>query len=90
MQISIQLGKINIDSVKINSCSFGKLSALVIKTELNNFFRAFIGPLNAYLSEKVLNVPSNFFGIFELEQLTLDYYDSYIYAGATPVFIGPT
>jgi hypothetical protein len=67
MDISIQLGKINIDSVKVNSCSFGKLSALLIKTELNNFFRAFIGPLNAYLSDKVLTVPSNFFGVFELE-----------------------
>ena len=67
MDISIQLGKINIDSVKINSCSFGRLSALTIKVELNNFFRVFIGPLNAYLSGKVITVPSNFFGIFELE-----------------------
>lgn len=88
MDVGIQLGKINIDSVKINSCSFGRLSAALIKTELNNFFRVFIGPVNSFLSARHIHVPSNYFGIFELNSLVLDYYDNFVYAGATPVFVG--
>jgi hypothetical protein len=29
-------------------------------------------------------------GLFKLEALTLAYYDDYIYAGITPIFVGPS
>ena len=37
-----------------------------------------------------LEVPSNIHGVFELHNLNLAYYDSYLYAGATPIFLAPT
>jgi len=37
-----------------------------------------------------LEVPSNIGGLFELTNLNLAYYDSYLYLGATPTFLAPT
>ena len=88
MSIGVSIDKVNINSVNILSCTFGKLSALTIKVELNNFFRIFTPSLNNFLAKHKVTFPSHFFGIFELTNLTLDYYDSYIYAGATPLFLG--
>lgn len=45
--------------------------------------------INGHLSKKPITVPHNIFGIFELHDLTLGYYDDYIYAGATPIFLAP-
>ena len=39
MTLAISLQKVNVNSVTILSCTFGKLSAPTIKVELNNFFR---------------------------------------------------
>ena len=90
MTLGIVLSKVNVDSVTILSCSFGKLSALTVKLELNNFFRIFMPSLNNFLARKTVTFPSNFFGIFSLTNLTLDYYNHYIFAGATPLFTGTT
>lgn len=88
MTLALNLSKVNIDSVTILSCTFGRLSSLVVKTELNNAFRIFMPTLNTILAKRTITFPSNFFGIFNLTNLTLDYYDHYIFAGATPLFIG--
>lgn len=90
MTLAISIQKVNVDSVTILSCTFGKLSALTIKVELNNFFRLFMPQLNNFLAKKTITFPSEFFGIFKLTNLTLDYYDHYIFAGATPLFIAPS
>lgn len=90
MTLAISLQKVNVNSVTILSCTFGKLSALTIKVELNNFFRLFTPAINNFLAKKTITFPSEFFGIFKLTNLTLDYYDHYIFAGATPLFIAPS
>ena len=41
------------------------------------------------LAKHAVTFPSNIFGIFLLSDLTLGYFDNYIYAGATPTFIAP-
>ena len=89
MAISINLGNVNVDKVTVNSCSFGKLSALTLKLELNNFFRIFTPEINHVLAKHPVEFPSNIFGIFLLSDLTLGYFNNYIYAGATPTFIPP-
>jgi len=71
------------------SCTFGKLSGLLIKTELNNGFRLFQSSINAFLARKTIPMPRNILGLFELTNLTLGYYDSYLYVGYTPVFMPP-
>jgi hypothetical protein len=46
--------------------------------------------INSYLNTVPINVPSNIAGIFELSDLTLEYFDNYVYMGATPTFIPPS
>ena len=90
MNITLNITKVNIDKVDIVSDTFGKLSALTLKLKLNNGFRIMIPLLNVFLSKFNLSIPSNIFGIFELSNLNLDYFDGYIYAGATPTFLPPS
>lgn len=87
MKISINLGNVNVDKITVNYCSFGKLSALTLKVELNNFFRIFTPVLNRKLATHLITFPSNIFGVLTLSDLTLGYFNNYIYAGFTPTFI---
>ena len=89
MTIDINIGNVNVDKITVNSCSFGKLSALALKVELNNFLRIFTPQINRMLAKHAVTFPSNIFGIFLLSDLTLGYFNNYIYAGATPTFIAP-
>ena len=89
MTASLQLATTNVDKVTVNSCTFGKLSSVLLKTELNNFFRIFTPIINADLRNNTFLVPSNF-GIMTLTALTIGYYNDYIYLGMTPVFKMPT
>jgi len=43
--------------------------------------------INQDLAANVITVPSNVFGIFMLSNLTISYYDNFIYLGFTPTFI---
>lgn len=90
MTMNMQLATTNVDKITVNSCSFGKLSALLLKTELNNFFRVFTPIINHDLQNHAFTVPSNIFGIFTLSNLTIGYYNDYLYLGMTPTFITPT
>lgn len=90
LTLTIQTTKLNVDSVDVLQCAFGRLSGVSIKLEINNGYRIFEPTLNKVLSHKEINFPSNVFGLFELRSLTLSYYDNYIYAGLTPIFIGPS
>lgn len=89
MTMNLQLATTNVDKITVNSCAFGKLSTILLKTELNNFFRVFTPIINRDLSAKTFTVPSNVAGVFELTKLTLGYYTNYLYVGFTPVFITP-
>jgi len=75
--------------VTVNSCAFGNLSALKLKLELNKGFKIARPIINDKLAAMTITVPSNIAGVFELHNLTLSYYDNYLYAGATPVFLPP-
>lgn len=90
MDVSIKIDKVNIDDVDIISATFGHLSALTIKIELNNGLRIGLPIFNKMLAKHQISIPSNIFGIFLLSDLTIGYHDDYIYAGATPTFIGPS
>ena len=90
MDISLNITRLNIDKVEVVSDTFGKLNALLIKTKLNNGFRLALPILNHVLANHQIKIPSNILGVFELSDLTLGYYDSYIFAGATPTFLPPS
>lgn len=89
MTVFMNLGTVNVDKVIINSCSFGKLSALLMRTELNNFFRLFTPVINGDLQNHPFQVPSNVFGVFVLSELTIGYFNDYLYIGMTPTFVAP-
>lgn len=41
MSLTIDVTRLNVGSVDVISCTFGKLSGLTIKLEINNGFRVF-------------------------------------------------
>jgi hypothetical protein len=61
-----------------------------LKLELNNFLRIYMPHINAWLVNTPVTIPSNIAGIFELSNLTLEYFNNYVYVGATPTFIPPS
>ena len=89
MLLGVQITQVASSTVIVNSCAFGNLSALKLKLELNNFFKVELPTINSNLQTMEISVPSNIGGIFELHNLTLGYYDNYLYAGATPIFLPP-
>ena len=88
MVVTMNLGTVNVDKITINYCSFGTLSAFTLKVELNNFFRIFTPVINRKLAKHPINFPSNIFGMFLLSDLTIGYFNDYLYLGFTPTFIG--
>ena len=90
MLVSAQITEIYSGTVVVNSCSFGRLSALKLKLELNKGFKIAQPIINSKLAGMQVSVPSNIAGVFELHNLNLSYFDSYLYAGATPIFIAPS
>ena len=90
MDVALNITKVNVDSVDVISSTVGRLSALTIKVELNNGFRIGLPFFNKVMAKHQIPIPSNIGGLFVLSNLTLGYHDNYIYAGATPTFIGPS
>jgi len=86
MTLAISITKINVGSVTVVSDTFGKLSALLIRTEINNGFRVVQPTLNAWLLTKAYTFPTHL-GVFDLHSMNLAYYDNYVYCGITPVFV---
>lgn len=89
MTLTVQLTTVNVDSVTVLRSTIGNLSAAAIKLKINNGFRIVEPTLNTFLSKKTVHFPTNVLGLFELTALTISYYNNYIYAGITPVFIEP-
>ena len=89
MTMQIVLATTNVSSVTVNSCAFGRLSALVLKTEMNNFFKVFTPIINKDLAASPITVPSNVHGIFGLSDLSIGYYNSYLYFGMQTTVIVP-
>ena len=90
MSLVIDITRINVGSVTVVSDTFGKLSSILIRTEINNGFRIVQPTLNAFLSTKPFTFPTHILGVFDLHSMNLAYYNSYLYVGVTPVFVPPT
>ena len=77
--------KLKVQTLAVNSCSFGKIGTFQLKIELNVGLAVVAGPLNKALNTLV--IPDNVMGIFQLSDLVIDYYDGFLFAGATPTFL---
>lgn len=89
MDVMLQISQVKSSDLSIPYCSFGTINAFTLKLELNNFLKLYMGHINTWLETKPIAIPSQVGGLFILSDLTIEYYDDYIYAGATPTFIGP-
>jgi len=64
MDVSLNITKVNIDSVDVISDTIGRLSALTIKLELNNGFRIGLPLFNRVLAKHQISIPSDILGLF--------------------------
>lgn len=85
----LQIAQVKSSNVSIPFCSWGSLNALKLKIELNNFLLLEMNHINNWLDTMPITIPSQVGGLFLLSDLTIEYFDNYIYAGATPTFIAP-
>lgn len=88
MVVALNIDKIKDTKVQVDSCAYGTVNAFIFKQKLNLFFTTFKVFINGWLAGLQIEVPSDIAGIFELSDLYIEYYNDYIYAGATPTFIG--
>jgi hypothetical protein len=89
MNLTLAITQLNVGKVTVLQSTIGNISPAQIKLEINNGFRVARPIINKLLADKPFAFPTEVLGLFELEALTLHYYDDYIYAGITPIFIGP-
>ena len=76
--------------VEVTHSTIGMLNPNTIRLKLNTVNQVIVTLTNVILQKFELPIPSDIFGIFQLSDLVLEYFDGYIYAGATPTFLPPT
>ena len=90
MTLAMQISTINVDKVKVNSCAFGKLNAVILKTKLNTAFLVVRPIVNSILASHDINIPTHLGKYFILSDLVLGYYNGFLFIGLTPTFVGPS
>jgi len=85
--VSGNFTQLKISDLTVNSCAFGNISAFIKKMEINAGLAVATGPINKALSSLV--VPKTVLGVFTLSDLVIQYYDGFLFCGATPTFIKP-
>lgn len=86
MTLALQLTQLNVGKVTVLECSWGKLSAASIKLKINNGFRVAKPILNKMLLAHRIHFPTHLWGLFDLKDLNLSYFEDYVLFGITPVF----
>lgn len=89
MNITLQFGRINAGHVDVLSCAWGTLNALQMKVTINNALRIALPLLNHKLVNKQIAMPTHVLGFFDLVDMTLSYFDDFLYIGITPLFVPP-
>jgi hypothetical protein len=87
MQIVPLLKTAKVNTVVVDSCAFGRLSALTLKIEINNGIRIAKPFINNFLAKKTISFPESVLdGKLTFSELTINYHDSFIGLGITPRF----
>lgn len=86
MAISVEVQNLFIGDIEIVVSKVGKLDVSDLKYYLNNAFYWGLPFFNELIADLAIVVPSELFGIFDLSDLTLTYFDHYIQMGSTPTF----
>jgi hypothetical protein len=88
--LGLNVGSLHIDSIDVVSSAVGRVSTLTLLVEINTGILVVVPFINDWLNQFEVSIPDNILGIFSLSDLYLEYFDGYIYGGATPTFIAPT
>jgi len=88
MNVTLAIQQIKSTTVQVDYCAFGTISPITFKLKLNLIFTTFKVYINKLVADRDIVIPSNIAGLFILSDLYIEYYNDYIYAGATPTFLG--
>lgn len=78
-----------LDKIEITSTTFGNLNLKLLTDLLDEGIKFGIPFFNAILAKKPITFPTKIFGLFELNDVKLTYFDNILEAGVTPTFLPP-
>lgn len=80
------LREFRLHGVEVAHSAIGLLNPNTIRLKLNTVNSVVTTLANLMLEHFSVPIPRNIAGLFELDNLNIEYFDGYIYAGATPLF----
>ena len=90
LRMSLMIGEFRLHGVEVVESRIGMLNPNTIRLKLNTVNSVIVTLTNIILQRFEVQIPNQMLGgLFHLSQLHLEYFDGYIYAGVTPVFMPP-
>ena len=90
LRMSLMLGEFRLHGVEVVDSRIGMLNPNTIRLKLNTVNSVIVTLTNIILQSFEVPLPNNVLGgLFHLSQLHLEYFDGYIYAGVTPMYVPP-
>ena len=88
--MSMMIGEFRLHGVEVVQSKIGMLNPNTIRLKLNTVNSVIVTLTNIILQQFEIQIPNTMLGgLFGLSQLHLEYFDGYIYAGVTPIYIPP-
>ena len=88
--MSLMIGEFRLHGVEVVESRIGMLNPNTIRLKLNTVNSVIVTLSNIILQRFEVQIPNTLLnGLFHLSQLHLEYFDGYIYAGVTPVYMPP-
>ncbi len=90
LRMSLMIGEFRLHGVEVVESQIGMLNPNTIRLKLNTVNSVIVTLTNIILKDFEVQMPNKILGgLFDLKQLHLEYFDGYIYAGVTPVYVQP-
>lgn len=90
LKMSLMIGEFRLHGVEVVDSRIGMLNPNTIRLKLNTVNSVIVTLTNIILQSFEVQIPNTMLGgLFNLKQLHLEYFDGYIYAGVTPVYVPP-
>jgi hypothetical protein len=88
LKMSLMIGEFRLHGVEVVDSRIGMLNPNTIRLKLNTVNSVIVTLTNIILQNFEVQIPNTLLGgLFALKQLHLEYFDGYIYAGVTPVYV---
>jgi hypothetical protein len=82
----LAIREFRLHGVEVTHSAIGLLNPNTIRLKLNTVNSVIVTLTNIILQNFVVDLPRQLGGIFDLSALHLEFFDGYIYAGATPTY----